>query len=94
MRSDRRIILRLRNRPWRRSPCLPLWPTRNDLLGPLIYLSDKKTYTLALGMNGFFSRASSGVGAVDGRVHRDDFAHHPALFFAQRTFIEGDADGD
>jgi multiple sugar transport system permease protein len=61
----------------------------NDLLGPLIYLSDKKTYTLALGMNGFFSRAGTEWALLMAASTVMILPIILLFFFAQRTFIQG-----
>ncbi|MEZ4869799.1 MAG: carbohydrate ABC transporter permease [Caldilineaceae bacterium] len=61
----------------------------NDLLGPLIYLSDKNTYTLALGMNGFFSRAGTEWALLMAASTVMILPIIILFFFAQRTFIQG-----
>lgn len=61
----------------------------NDLLGPLIYLSDKKRYTLALGMNGFFSRAGTEWALLMAASTVMILPIILLFFFAQRTFIQG-----
>jgi multiple sugar transport system permease protein len=61
----------------------------NDLLGPLIYLSDKNTYTLALGMNGFFSRAGTEWALLMAASTVMIMPIIVLFFFAQRTFIQG-----
>lgn len=61
----------------------------NDLLGPLIYLSDKNTYTLALGMNGFFSRAGTEWALLMAASTVMILPIIVLFFFAQRTFIQG-----
>lgn len=61
----------------------------NDLLGPLIYLSDKDTYTLALGMNGFFSRAGTEWALLMAASTVMIMPIIILFFFAQRTFIQG-----
>jgi multiple sugar transport system permease protein len=61
----------------------------NDLLGPLIYLNDKNTYTLALGMNGFFSRAGTEWSLLMAASTVMILPIILLFFFAQRTFIQG-----
>jgi multiple sugar transport system permease protein len=61
----------------------------NDLLGPLIYLSDKDSYTLALGMNGFFSRAGTEWALLMAASTVMIMPIIILFFFAQRTFIQG-----
>ena len=61
----------------------------NDLLGPLIYLSDKDTYTLALGMNGFFSRSGTQWAMLMAASTVMILPIIILFFFAQRTFIQG-----
>lgn len=61
----------------------------NDLLGPLIYLSDKDSYTLALGMNGFFSRAGTQWALLMAASTVMILPIIVLFFFAQRTFIQG-----
>jgi multiple sugar transport system permease protein len=61
----------------------------NDLLGPLIYLSDKDRYTLALGMNGFFSRAGTQWAMLMAASTVMILPIIILFFFAQRTFIQG-----
>jgi multiple sugar transport system permease protein len=61
----------------------------NDLLGPLIYLSDKDSYTLALGMNGFFSRAGTEWALLMAASTVMIMPIVILFFFAQRTFIQG-----
>ena len=61
----------------------------NDLLGPLIYLSDKNTYTLALGMNGFFSRAGTEWALLMAASTVMILPIIVLFFFAERTFIQG-----
>jgi multiple sugar transport system permease protein len=61
----------------------------NDLLGPLIYLSDKDSYTLALGMNGFFSRAGTEWALLMAASTVMILPIIVLFFFAQRTFIQG-----
>ena len=61
----------------------------NDLLGPLIYLSDKDNYTLALGMNGFFSRSGTKWALLMAASTVMIMPIIVLFFFAQRTFIQG-----
>ncbi len=61
----------------------------NDLLGPLIYLSNKDNYTLALGMNGFFSRAGTEWALLMAASTVMIMPIIILFFLAQRTFIQG-----
>ena len=61
----------------------------NDFLGPLIYLSDAKLYTISLGLNFFKGEYASEFGPL---MAVSALAVIPIVilfFFAQRTFIEG-----
>ena len=61
----------------------------NDFLGPLIYLSDKENYTLAIGLYGFFGRSKTEWGLL---MSAATIMVSPIVllyFFTQRTFIEG-----
>lgn len=61
----------------------------NDFLGPLIYLSDAKYYTVSLGLNFFKGEYASEFGPL---MAVSTIAVLPIIvifFFAQRTFIEG-----
>lgn len=61
----------------------------NDFLGPLIYLSDAKLYTISLGLNFFKGEYTSEFGPL---MAVSALAVLPVVilfFFAQRTFIEG-----
>jgi multiple sugar transport system permease protein len=61
----------------------------NDFLGPLIYLSDREQYTLAIGLYGFLSRAKTDWGPLMAAA-AIMVAPIIALFFlTQRTFIQG-----
>ena len=62
----------------------------NDFLGPLIFLTEQKDYTLALGLQSFQSQ--SGGTAWHHLMAASTLVVLPVLvlfFFAQRTFIEG-----
>ena len=84
-----RIILRLAKPALATVALFTFMANWNDLLGPLIYLSDKKTYTLALGMNGFFSRAGTEWALLMAASTVMILPIILLFFFAQRTFIEG-----
>ncbi len=61
----------------------------NDFLGPLIYLSDKEQFTLAIGLYGFLSRVRTEWGLL---MAASTIMISPVIvlfFFTQRTFIEG-----
>ncbi|MET0695703.1 MAG: carbohydrate ABC transporter permease [Propionibacteriaceae bacterium] len=61
----------------------------NDFLGPLIYLSDSRLYTISLGLNFFKGEYSTEFGPL---MAVSTLAVIPVIvlfFFAQRTFIEG-----
>lgn len=61
----------------------------NDLLGPLIYLSDADTYTLSLGLTFFRMEYSTQFGPL---MAASTIVVIPVIivfFFAQRTFIQG-----
>lgn len=61
----------------------------NDFLGPLIYLSDSRLYTISLGLNFFKGQYSTEFGPL---MAVSTLAVLPVIilfFFAQRTFIEG-----
>lgn len=64
--------------------------TWNDFLGPLIYLTDQKDYTLALGLQFFQSRAGGTLWNYLMAASTLIVLPMVALFFfAQKTFIEG-----
>lgn len=61
----------------------------NDFLGPLIYLSDKEQFTLAIGLYGFLSRVRTEWGLL---MAASTIMISPVIvlfFFTQRTFIQG-----
>ncbi|MBX3010027.1 MAG: carbohydrate ABC transporter permease [Caldilineaceae bacterium] len=61
----------------------------NDFLGPLIYLSDKDQFTLAIGLYGFLSRVRTEWGLL---MAASTIMITPVIvlfFFTQRTFIQG-----
>lgn len=61
----------------------------NDFLGPLIYLSDKSQFTLAIGLYGFLSRVRTEWGLL---MAASTIMISPVIvlfFFTQRTFIQG-----
>ena len=64
--------------------------TWNDFLGPLIYLSQQKDYTLALGLQSFQSQ--NGGTAWHQLMAASTLVILPVMvlfFLAQRSFIEG-----
>ena len=64
--------------------------TWNDFLGPLIYLTDQKKFTLALGLQSFQSQ--HGGTAWHHFMAASTLVVLPVVvlfFFAQRSFIEG-----
>jgi len=61
----------------------------NDFLGPLIYLSDKENYTLAIGLYGFFGRSKTEWGLLMSAATIMVAPIVLLYFFTQRTFIEG-----
>jgi len=61
----------------------------NDFLGPLIYLSDKSHYTLALGMYGFLSRVNTEWGLLMAAATIMVSPIIILFFLTQRTFIQG-----
>ena len=64
--------------------------TWNDFLGPLIYLSEQKNYTLALGLQSFQSQ--QGGTAWHQLMAASTLVVLPVIvlfFLAQRSFIEG-----
>ena len=61
----------------------------NDLLGPLIYLSDADTYTLSLGLTFFRMEYSTQFGPLMAASTVVVIPVIVVFFFAQRTFIQG-----
>jgi multiple sugar transport system permease protein len=61
----------------------------NDLLGPLIYLSDADTYTLSLGLTFFRMEYSTQFGPLMAASTVVVIPVVIVFFFAQRTFIQG-----
>lgn len=61
----------------------------NDFLGPLVYLSSKEHYTLAIGLYGFLSRAKTDWGALMAAATIMVSPIVVLFFFTQRTFIQG-----
>ncbi|MVA77668.1 ABC transporter permease subunit [Auraticoccus sp. F435] len=61
----------------------------NDFLGPLIYLSDSRLYTISLGLNFFKGEYSSEFGPLMAVSTLTVVPVVVLFFFAQRTFIEG-----
>jgi len=65
-----------------------LW-TWNDFLGPLLYLTDPKLYTMALGLQAFQGRHNVAWNLLMAASVIFTLPIIVAFFFAQRTFIEG-----
>ncbi|GAB3417128.1 carbohydrate ABC transporter permease [Flindersiella endophytica] len=61
----------------------------NDLLGPLIYLSDADTYTLSLGLTFFRGEYATQFGPLMAASTIVVLPVIVVFFFAQRTFIQG-----
>jgi multiple sugar transport system permease protein len=61
----------------------------NDFLGPLVYLSDRSQYTLAIGLYGFLSRSGSAWGPLMAAATIMVVPIIVLFFFTQRTFIQG-----
>jgi len=61
----------------------------NDYIGPLIYLTDQRHYTLALGLAGFSSQYGSYPGMLMAVTTVMTIPIVILFFFAQRTFIQG-----
>jgi multiple sugar transport system permease protein len=64
--------------------------TWNDFLGPLIYLTDEKSFTLALGLQSFQSQ--NGGTSWNYLMAASTLVVLPVIvlfFFTQRTFIQG-----
>lgn len=61
----------------------------NDFLGPLVYLSDRDQYTLAIGMYGFLSRSGTAFGPLMAAATMMVLPIVVLFFLTQRTFIQG-----
>jgi multiple sugar transport system permease protein len=61
----------------------------NDFLGPLIYLSDRDQYTLAIGLYGFLSRVRTDWGPLMAAATIMVAPIVVLFFLTQRTFIQG-----
>ncbi|NOY79600.1 MAG: carbohydrate ABC transporter permease [Kiritimatiellaeota bacterium] len=61
----------------------------NDYIGPLIYLTDQRNYTLALGLASFSSQYGSYPGMLMAVTTVMTLPIIVLFFFAQRTFIQG-----
>lgn len=61
----------------------------NDLLGPLIYLSDARTYTVSQGLNFFRGEYSTQFGPLMAASTLVVIPVIIVFFLAQRTFIQG-----
>ena len=61
----------------------------NDFIGPLIYLSDKSQFTLAIGLYGFLSRVKTEWGLLMAAATLMVSPVVLLFFFTQRTFIQG-----
>jgi multiple sugar transport system permease protein len=65
--------------------------TWNDFLGPLIYLTDERDFTLALGLRAMQTTGSGGI-EWNYMMAASTLVILPVIalfFFAQRSFIEG-----
>ncbi len=63
--------------------------TWNDFLGPLLYLSDERSYTLSLGLQRFVSQHGAEWGMLMAASTVMTVPIIVLFFFAQRTFIQG-----
>ncbi len=61
----------------------------NDFLGPLVYLSDRDQYTLAIGLYGFLSRSGTAFGPLMAAATMIVAPVVVLFFLTQRTFIQG-----
>jgi len=61
----------------------------NDFLGPLLYLNDERTYTLAIGLQKFVSQHGAEWGKLMAASTLMTLPIIVIFFFAQRTFIQG-----
>jgi multiple sugar transport system permease protein len=63
--------------------------TWNDFLGPLLYLTDDRSYTLSLGLQRFVSQHGAEWGMLMAASVVMTLPIIVVFFFAQRTFIQG-----
>jgi multiple sugar transport system permease protein len=61
----------------------------NDFLGPLLYLNDERTYTLAMGLQRFVSQHGAEWAMLMAASTIMTLPIIVLFFFAQRTFIQG-----
>lgn len=61
----------------------------NDFLGPLLYLTDERSYTLSLGLQRFVSQHGAEWGMLMAASTVMTMPIILVFFFAQRTFIQG-----
>jgi multiple sugar transport system permease protein len=61
----------------------------NDFLGPLLYLNDERTYTLAMGLQRFVSQHGAEWAMLMAASTIMTIPIIVLFFFAQRTFIQG-----
>ena len=61
----------------------------NDFLGPLMYLTDERTYTLSLGLQRFVSQHGAEWSLLMAASTVMTLPIIILFFFAQRTFIQG-----
>lgn len=61
----------------------------NDFLGPLLYLNDERSYTLALGLQRFVSQHGAEWSMLMAATTVMTLPIVVIFFFAQRTFIQG-----
>ena len=60
-----------------------------DFMGPLMYLHDENSYTLAIGLQSFLGRHTSEWALLMAAATVITIPMIVLFFFAQRTFIEG-----
>jgi multiple sugar transport system permease protein len=63
--------------------------TWNDFLGPLLYLTDERTYTLSMGLQFFVSQHGAEWGMLMAASTVMTAPIVVVFFLAQRTFIQG-----
>lgn len=61
----------------------------NDFLGPLLYLTDERTYTLSIGLQRFVSQHGAEWSMLMAAASIMTIPIIIVFFFAQRTFIQG-----
>ncbi len=63
--------------------------SRNDFLGPLLYLDDERTYTLSMGLQRFVSQHGAEWSMLMAASIVMTLPIIVIFFLAQRTFIQG-----